>query len=102
MNNAGNLGNAAPLKMAKTPAIMYAGGVYMGRDMERRAAYNEAWKKENSKQYAVRVTNSSGIPDALEKAKADLNLTSGGFLMLAIREKLIRDGYLQPEESQEI
>lgn len=76
------------------------GGV-MGRDMERRAAYNQAWKKENTMQYAVRVGKASGIPDAFETAKAATGLSSNAYLLQALTEKLIRDGYLKPEESQE-
>ena len=73
----------------------------MGRDMAKKNSYDQAWKKENTMQYAVRVGKSSGIPEAFDRAKSQTGLSSNAYLLQALTEKLIRDGYLQPEESQE-
>lgn len=56
---------------------------------------NEAWKKENTVKLTVRVMNSSGIPAAMEVARNDSGLTNSGYVIAALREKLIRDGYMQ-------
>ena len=58
---------------------------------------NEAWKKANTIKLTVRVMNSTGIPAALEVARNDAKLTNSGYVIAALREKLIRDGYLTPE-----
>lgn len=56
---------------------------------------NETWKKENTVQYGVRILNSSGIPDAMNRMMVDSGKTRNAYIIEAIREKLIRDGYLQ-------
>jgi len=42
--------------------------------------------------------NSSGIPAALEVARNDAGLTNSGYVIAALREKLIRDGYLTEKQ----
>ena len=64
--------------------------------MARDVAKKEAWQKDNTKMYGVRIQNKSGIPEALEIAKTSSGLTTNAFIIEAIREKLIRDGYLKP------
>lgn len=55
----------------------------------------EMWKKQNTVQYGVRILNSTGIPVALEAAMAESRKTKNAYIIEAIREKLIRDGYLK-------
>ena len=55
---------------------------------------NETWKKENTRMYGVRVMNNTGIPAAMEKAQKDGH-TTNAYIVAALREKLIADGYLQ-------
>ena len=62
---------------------------------------SEAWKKENSIKLTVRVMNLTGIPAALEIARNDAGLTNSGYVIAALREKLIRDGYLTETQESE-
>lgn len=57
----------------------------------------DKWRKENTKQYALRVTNSSGIPAALEKASIDTGMTQIEYIRNAVLEKLDFDGYIYME-----
>lgn len=52
------------------------------------------WQKKNTIMVGIRIQNSSGIPDALEYALIDSGKTKNAYIIDAIREKLIRDGYL--------
>lgn len=58
---------------------------------------SEAWKKENTKMVTFRVMNASGIPDALQKID-EKGLSKSGYIIAALREALIRDGYLQENQ----
>lgn len=68
------------------------------KDKAAKYAYDVAWQKENSIKLTVRVMNSSGIPAALEVARNDSGLTNSGYVIAALREKLIRDGYLTEKQ----
>lgn len=57
----------------------------------------EKWKKENTVQYGVRILNTTGIPSAMDRMMVDIGKTKNAYIIEAIREKLIRDGYLKPE-----
>lgn len=52
------------------------------------------WQKKNTTMIGLRIQNSTGIPDALEYALIDSGKTKNAYIIDAIREKLIRDGYL--------
>ena len=56
-----------------------------------------AYQKENTKVYSLRITNSSGIPTALEKMTADTGLSATEYLREALLEKLDFDGYIRME-----
>lgn len=56
---------------------------------------NQEWKRSNMKQYALRISVSTGIPDAVKKAAEDLGIAETAFVRVAIEEKLQRDGYIQ-------
>jgi len=60
---------------------------------------SEVWKKENTTRITVRFMNSSGIPDALKHIEDAGGLTRGSYIIAAVKEKLIRDGYLTEKES---
>lgn len=70
------------------------------RDKAKKDAYDEDWKKANTTMCGVRFMNSSGIPAAMEKAITAGNTTKNGYIVAAVREKLIRDGYLS-EKTEE-
>lgn len=53
------------------------------------------WQKKNTVMIGLRIQNASGIPNALEYALIDSGKTKNAYIIDAIREKLIRDGYLQ-------
>lgn len=59
---------------------------------------NEAWKKENTTRITIRLMNSSGMPDALREVESVSGKTRGSYIIAALREALIRDGYLSPQE----
>ena len=69
------------------------------RDKTQKDAYDEAWKKANTKTVTFRLMNSSGIPDALKLAEQNSGKTKSGYIIAALREALIRDGYL-PEKQE--
>lgn len=54
----------------------------------------DEWKAQNTMWVSVRIQNSSGIPDSLQKALEKTGKTKNGYIIESIREKLIRDGYL--------
>ena len=56
----------------------------------------QEWKKENTKQYAVRFTYASGVPATLEKVKEDGKYSN--YITDAVKERLTRDGYLSSKE----
>ena len=58
---------------------------------------SEAWRKENTTMCGVRFMNSSGIPAAMDKAIAAEKSNKNAYIIAAVREKLIRDGYLSEE-----
>ena len=58
---------------------------------------SEQWKKENTIRYNVLVLKESGIPDALKLASSNLGVKPTTIIQIALREKLIRDGYLSTE-----
>ncbi len=64
------------------------------RDKTQKDAYDEAWKKENTKTVTFRLMNSSGIPNALKLAEQNSGKTKSGYIIAALKEALIRDGYL--------
>lgn len=70
----------------------------MVRSKAEMRAYDEGWKKENSVKYQLRVTRSSGIPDAIKSAIENTGITEPQFIRQAIEEKLTREGYLNKPE----
>jgi len=66
---------------------------------------SEQWKKENTLIFSIRLLNSSGLPTALARIMAEKCVTRNGYIIEALREKLIRDGYdpenYKPKKSEE-
>lgn len=61
---------------------------------QNRNEYMRKWDKECSQYYAVRIGLKTGIPAALDYALRVTGKTKNGFIIEAIREKLIRDGFM--------
>ncbi|MBQ2003128.1 MAG: hypothetical protein II240_07535 [Bacteroidaceae bacterium] len=61
---------------------------------------NDEWKKENTTRFTIRLMNSSGMPEALKALEEKTGVTRGSYTIAALREALIRDGYLT-EKSEE-
>ena len=59
------------------------------------------WKAKNTTWIGIRIQNSSGIPDALKVAIETSGKTKNGYIIEAIREKLIRDGYMPESKKTE-
>lgn len=66
-----------------------------------KAKKNEAdyrWTKKACTRISLKIRNDSGIPDAIEKVRAD-DISANSYILQALREKLIKDGYfIEPEE----
>lgn len=60
----------------------------------------DAWKKANTKQILLRVTYASGIPDALEKVKAETGEDATVYIRRILQASLIRDGYMSENHEQ--
>ena len=65
----------------------------MARDMVKKNAYDDEWKKKNSKLFAVRIANSTGIPSAVKAMAEEFGTTESIIIRQAIVEKLQREGY---------
>ena len=52
------------------------------------------WKKNMQMQIAIRFSNTSDIAEALRKMQEETGILAATFTREAIREKLVRDGYL--------
>lgn len=59
------------------------------------------WKKKNTKMYGPRLTIASGIPAAIKKYANDHNMAETGVIIMAVKEKLQREGYWKPPEKAE-
>lgn len=58
----------------------------------------DEWQAKNTTLFSIRIQNSSGIMEAIKKAMEATGKTRHGFIVEAIREKLIREGYLQEKK----
>lgn len=77
----------------------------MARDMVKKRVADEKWMKEHTTIFSIRLQNASGIPTALARIMAEKCVTRNGYVIEALREKLIRDGYdpenYKPKKSEE-
>ena len=51
------------------------------------------WEKENCMRLNMKIRNDSGIPEAIEKIKAN-GISANAYAIAALRKQLIADGYL--------
>lgn len=58
---------------------------------------NQKWKNEHTKIYNIRVTDSSGIIEALERMTVETGITPPQYIKKALLEKLDADGYIEME-----
>lgn len=72
----------------------------MGRDMAKKNIADYRWAKENTTRVTIKIRNDSGIPDAIEKMQEN-GCTKNKYIIQALTEKLIRDGYLQEQQPEE-
>lgn len=55
---------------------------------------SDAWKRENTVRYNIRMTICSGIPEALQKMTERTGETATEYMRRVVRESLIANGYL--------
>lgn len=55
---------------------------------------SDAWKRDNTMQFAIRIGKNSDIAIALRKMQEETGVAPSVFVREAMREKLIRNGYL--------
>lgn len=97
MSNGGNLGKAMTLQKSANPAILNSRrDCSMGRDMAKKAASDYRWEKENTMRINLKIRNDSGLPEAIARMQED-GQSRNAYAIQALTEKLIRDGYLNPE-----
>ena len=70
------------------------------KDAETKKLYDIEYDRQNCKRYITKVQISSGIPAAVEKALKVQNISAGSYLREALKEKLIRDGYLEESDPE--
>ena len=63
-------------------------------NQQKKREYARQYQALKTKTYAVQIPLATGIPSAFEKAVRDNNISNNKYLIEAIREKLIRDGYM--------
>lgn len=67
------------------------------KDPNDKKRYDREYQANHTKNYVAQIRVDSGIPVAIDKAVEDSGLSKNQYLIAALREKLIRDGYLSPE-----
>ena len=72
----------------------------MARDMAKKNVADYRWTKENCKMFSVKIRNDSGIIEALETATSTAKMSKNAYIVSAVYEKLISDGYLSSEPEQ--
>ena len=66
----------------------------MARDMAKKNVADYRWTKDNCKMFSVKIRYDTGIPEAIEGVK-NSGKSANAYIVEALTEKLIRDGYLQ-------
>ena len=64
---------------------------------EKQVSSNQKWKNEHTKIYNIRVTDTSGIIEAMEKMTAETGVSAPQYIREALLEKLDFDGYIHME-----
>ncbi|MBQ4075048.1 MAG: hypothetical protein IJD39_07595 [Clostridia bacterium] len=68
----------------------------MARDMAKKNVSDYRWTRDNCTRITAKIRNDSGIPEAVDRVKQS-GKSANSYIIQALREKLIRDGYLSPE-----
>lgn len=68
----------------------------MVRDMAKKNVADYRWTRENCSRITMKIRNDSGIPEAIEKMKAN-GISANAYAIAALRKQLIADGYLAEE-----
>lgn len=63
------------------------------KDLDR----NDLWKRENTKLIQIRIANSSGVPEALDKMTEETGKSATQYMREALLDKLAADGYIKLE-----
>ena len=58
---------------------------------------NDLWKRENTRLIQIRIANSSGIPDALDRMTEEKGISATQYMREALLDKLAADGYIKLE-----
>ena len=69
---------------------------------EKQISSNQKWKNEHTKIYNIRVTDSSGIIEAMEKMTEETGMSAPQYIREALLEKLDRDGFIRMEVAKSI
>jgi len=64
---------------------------------EKQVSISQKWNSQHTKLYGVRVTDSSGIIEAMEKMTAETGVSATEYVREALLEKLDFDGYIHME-----
>ena len=67
------------------------------KDPNDKKRYDREYAKSNQRMYGAKVRIDSGIPEAMVRATNATGLTANAYVVEALTEKLIRDGYLIAE-----
>lgn len=73
----------------------------MARDMAKKAVADMRFEAKTYDRFSVKVRKESGVQEALELASVGLGISKNAYVVAAVQEKLIRDGYLS-EKSEEV
>ena len=69
---------------------------------EKIASSNQKWKNEHTKIYNIRVTDSSGVIEAIEKMTEETGISAPQYIRQALLEKLDRDGFISMESVKKL
>lgn len=69
---------------------------------EKTISANSRWKKEHTKIYNIRVTDSSGIIEAIQKMEEETGISAPQYIRQALLEKLDHDGYIHLESMNKL
>lgn len=73
----------------------------MARDMAKKAVADMRFEAKTYDRFSVKVRKESGIQEALESASTKAGISKNAYVVAAVQEKLIRDGYLSEETEQD-
>lgn len=63
----------------------------------RKSEIDYKWEKDNCTRINLKIRNDSGLVEVIDKVRVCTNDSRNSYIIAAVREKLIRDGYLSEE-----